>query len=80
MTQAIITISEKTNRILNIVKAQLDLKDKSQAIERVVQVYEEVCMEPEMRPEYAQKLIDLRKNKGRSYKSVSDLKKRIENA
>ena len=33
MVQAIITIDDETNRVLNMVKAKFNLKDKSQAIE-----------------------------------------------
>jgi len=32
MVQAIIDIKDKTNRVLNMVKAKYDLKDKSEAI------------------------------------------------
>ena len=41
MVQAIINISEKTNRVLNIVKAKYGLKDKSQAIDKFVEEHEE---------------------------------------
>ena len=36
MVQAMIQISKNTNQILNVVKAKYNLKDKSQAIEKVV--------------------------------------------
>ena len=39
MVQAMIDISEDANQILNIVKAKENLKDKSQAIEKVVLEY-----------------------------------------
>ena len=38
MVQAMIDISEHTNRVLNIVKAKFGLKDKSQAINVVVNI------------------------------------------
>ena len=41
MVQAIIKISERTNRVLNIVKAKYGLKDKSEAINLVAKEYEE---------------------------------------
>lgn len=52
MVQAVINIEEKTNRVLNIVKAKFGLKDKSQAINLVVDEYEQNFLEPELRPEY----------------------------
>jgi len=56
MVQAVINIDENTNRVLNIVKAKFGLRDKSQAINLVVNEYEETSLEPELRPEYKVKL------------------------
>ena len=56
MVQAVINISEHTNRVLNIVKAKYGLKDKSEAINAVVEMYERDAMEPELRPEYAERI------------------------
>ena len=39
MTQALITLNENINRVLNIVKAKYDLKDKSQTIEYIVKKF-----------------------------------------
>ena len=55
MVQAIIDINEKTNRVLNIVKAKYSLKDKSESIERMAKEYEEEVLEPQLRPEYIEK-------------------------
>jgi len=62
MVQAVIDIDEKTNRVLNIVKAKYGLKDKSQAINLVVGEYEQT-LEPELRPEYKVKLSKIIKGK-----------------
>ncbi len=51
------TIDERTNRILNIVKAKYGLKDKSQAINLMAKQFEECVMEPELRPELIESLI-----------------------
>ncbi len=56
MVQAFIDIDERTNRILNIIKAKYGLKDKSQAIERMAEEYEENLLEPELKPEYVEKI------------------------
>lgn len=63
MVQAMIDIGEKTNRVLNIVKAKFGLKDKSQAINLVVEAYERSLLEPELRPEYRIKLNKIMKGK-----------------
>ena len=39
MVQALVKIDENTNRVLNVVKAQHNLKDKGEAIEFVVDWY-----------------------------------------
>ena len=61
MVQAMVNISEGTNRVLNVVKAKYGLRDKSAAINRVVSEYAEDIMEPELRPEYIKKLSLLEK-------------------
>ena len=80
MVQAIINISEKTNRVLNIVKAKYGLKDKSEAIDVMAEEYENGMMEPELRPEYIEKLSKIKEQQGIKFKSVDELRKHIENA
>lgn len=72
MVQAIIDIEEKTNKVLNIVKAKYGLKDKSQAINHVVLAYEEQLLEPQLRPEYKQKLDTIKKGKHLSRKELDE--------
>ncbi len=78
MVQAIVDIDDKTNRILNIVKAKYDLKDKSQAIERITKEYGEEILEPQLRPEYVKKLRDIQKERGIPFKNIAELRKHIE--
>ena len=81
MVQAIINISEHTNRILNIIKAKHGLKNKSEAVNFVIDKYEEEFLEPELRPEYIKKIKRIEKQgKFKSYKSLAALRKEIENA
>jgi hypothetical protein len=80
MVQAIINIDNRTNRVLNIVKAKFDLKDKSEAIDVMAQQYEDTILEPQLRPEYIEKLKVIKKKKGRRFKSIGELRKHIENA
>lgn len=75
MVQAVIDIPEKVNRVLNVVKAKYGLKDKSQAIELVVNEYEQEFLEPELRPEYVEKLKKIRAGKYISFNSVEELRK-----
>ncbi len=79
MVQAVINIDENTNRVLNIVKAKFGLRDKSQAINIVVNEYEESFLEPQLRPEYISKLKKIKKQEGIHFKSIGGLRKHIEN-
>lgn len=72
MVKAIINIDNHTNQVLNIVKAQYDLKDKSEAIEKVVDIYEEEVMDPELKPEYIEKIKKIRKEKSIKMKSFEE--------
>ncbi len=63
MVQAMININENANSVLNIVKAKYGLKDKSEAINLVVEEYKVTCLEPELRPEYKKKLQNIVKGK-----------------
>jgi hypothetical protein len=56
MPKAMVQISDKANRILNILKAKYALKDKSQAINKMAEEFGEVLLEPQLRPEYVKKL------------------------
>lgn len=76
-----INIDENTNRVLNIVKAKYGLKDKSEAINAVVSEYEQNFLEPELRPEYVEKIRKIeRKGKFRNFKNLVSLRKEIEDA
>lgn len=73
MVQALIKIDENINRVINIVKAKYDLKDKGEAIEFIVERFIEYENEPELKPEFVEKMKKIRKEK--SIK-VKDLAKR----
>ncbi|MCK4589519.1 MAG: DUF2683 family protein [Nanoarchaeota archaeon] len=63
MVQALIEIDENTNRVLNVVKAKFDLKDKGEAVEFVVGEYIEEAGEPELKPEFIEKIKQIQKQK-----------------
>jgi hypothetical protein len=76
MVQAMINISEQINQVLNIVKAKYNFKDKSQAIEFVVREYGEEILEPELRPEFIEKMQKIAKEKAIKIGSMNDFRKR----
>ena len=56
MVKAIVDLDKHANRIINVVKAKYDLKDKSDAINIMARQYEEEILEPELRPEFIERL------------------------
>ncbi|MBS3078609.1 DUF2683 family protein [Candidatus Pacearchaeota archaeon] len=75
MVQSIIDLSEREDRILNIVKAKFGLKNKSEAVALIAKIYEDSFLEPELRPEYIEKLEKIRKGKYIKFNSIDDLRK-----
>ena len=61
MVQSLVELSEDANRVLNVVKAKHGLRTKSEAIELVTRAYAEELLEPELRPEYVEKLKKIEK-------------------
>ena len=78
MVQALINISEHSNKVLNIIKARYDLRDKSQAIDLMAKKYEENILEPELRPVYIKKAIKINKEPSIKIGTIADLRKRHE--
>jgi aspartate aminotransferase-like enzyme len=78
MVQAMINITEHSNRILNIIKAKYGLRDKSEAINIVVEEYEVAVLEPELRPEYVKKALKIHKQPSIKVGAVENLRKRYE--
>lgn len=78
MVQAIVDISEHANRVLNIVKAKFGLKDKSEAINRMAEQYEEEVLEPELKPEYIEKAMKIHHQPSIKVGTIANLRKRYE--
>jgi len=72
MVQALVEIDENTNRTLNVVKAKYGLKDKGEAIKLVVSKYIEDQEDPELRPEFIEKM---KKRQLESTIKINDFKK-----
>lgn len=73
MPKAVINLSERANRVVNIVKAKEGLKGKSEAVERIVEEYEEHILEPQFRPEFVKDLQRVRKGPFRKVNKLDDL-------
>ncbi len=56
MVKALIELDENLNRVLNLVKAKYGFRDKSEAINFVVSKYIDDEAEPDLRPEFIEKM------------------------
>jgi hypothetical protein len=74
MPKAVVNLSERANRVVNIVKAKEGLRGKSEAIERIVAEYEEHLLEPAFRPEFVASVQRARKGPARKIKDLRDLR------
>ena len=63
MVQSISKLEEHANKVLNIIKAKFGLKDKSEAVNLVVEEYEHYFLEPELRTDYKKKLSKIMKGR-----------------
>ena len=61
MPQALISLDEHENRIVNVIKGKYGFRNKSDAITFIISQYEEKIMEPELRPEFVEKMLKIQK-------------------
>lgn len=73
MPKAVVELSEHANRVVNVVKARDGLKGKSEAIERIVEEYEEKILDPAFRPEFVADVQRARKGKARRIRSLDEI-------
>ena len=69
MVSARVEINEYTNRVLAIIKAKFGLKDKSEAINKFIELYGEEIAEKQANEEYVKKIIDTTNNHIKKYKN-----------
>ena len=72
MVKAMVDIDQRTNQVLNIVKAQYGLKDKSEAIDKVVEIYEVQVLEPALKPDYVKKIKKIQKEESIKVESFAE--------
>ena len=75
MVQALISLGEREDRVLTIVRGKYGLKNKSDAINFVIEKFENELLEPELRPEYLTKLEKIRKGKYIKFNSIDELRR-----
>lgn len=75
MTSAIVNLTDENNRFLNIIKAHFGIKNKSDAINFVVENFQKDEVKLEVRPEYIRKLKRIMKQKPKSFSSLEEMRK-----
>ncbi len=82
MVQARVSIDNYTNKVLAVVKAKYELKDKSEALNKFVEIYGCEEVEPEVKESYVKELLDIEnrhfRKHGFKHTSIKDLRKEIE--
>ena len=61
MVQALINLNEHENRVINVVKGKFGFKNKSEAVNFIINEYEKEFLEPELRPEFIEKMKERQK-------------------
>jgi len=59
MTSARVDISEYANKVLAVIKARFGLKDKSEAINKFIELYGDEIVEKQANEEYVKKVMDI---------------------
>ena len=72
MVKALVNLTEYENRIINIVKAKYGFRTKTEAIKWIIREYEEEFLEPELRPEFIERM---EKREKEEIIEVKDLRK-----
>lgn len=72
MVKALIDLSEYENWVLNMVKAQFDLGNKTDAIRLIIQTFEEEFLESELRPDFVE---EMKKRSKEPVVRIKDFKK-----
>jgi len=76
MVKAIVEIDEEANEVINLLKAQYGLNDKSEAINEMARQYKALVLESPIRPEYLARLEKIGSEPIIRIGSVSDFKAR----
>jgi hypothetical protein len=75
MAQAIVKFGDHEDRILTIVKGKHGFKNKTQAVNYIICQFGQELLEPELRPEYVNKLDRIRAGKYFKFSSMAELRK-----
>lgn len=73
MPKVVINLSNRADRIVNIVMVQEGLRERSEAIERIIEAYEEYLLEPCLQPALVAEVERSRKGRFHKVKDLSEI-------
>ncbi|MDO8627559.1 MAG: DUF2683 family protein [Candidatus Diapherotrites archaeon] len=62
MVVARVSLNDYANKVLNLIKVKYDLNDKSQALNKFVEMYGENELEPKVKESYVKKILAIEEN------------------
>ena len=82
MIDARLSLSEYSNKVLNVIKAKFGLKDKTEAINKFIEMYGDDVVEKEPKDQYVKKILEINesyvKKYGKKKMSIEELDKLCE--
>ncbi len=67
MVLARLNLNGYTNRVMNVIRARFDLKDKSEALNKFVELYGDDVVEKEANDQYIKKLLEIEEKHLKKY-------------
>lgn len=67
MVYARITLNDYANKVLNVIKAKFDLRDKSEALNKFIDLFGDEVVEKEAKDEYVKKILEMEKRHFQKY-------------
>ena len=67
MVTARLELAEHTNKVLNVVKAKFGLRDKSEALNKFMDMYGDEFVEKDASEEYIKKILEIDKRHAKKY-------------
>ena len=75
-----INLELQQSRVAHTVKGKYGFKNTSEAVNCIVQAYQQHFLEPELRPEYVERLKTIEKEPHTSFKTAPEARKILKNA
>lgn len=67
MVYARISLNEYANKVLNVIKAKFDLRDKSEAINKFIEIFGDEVVEKEANDKYLKNVLEIEKQHFKKY-------------